>query len=96
MFVHMGLNSMQELSLYQTMRKVCIGSPLQQLTVSQKSCLKNLKGLTCHLYGQYSVDDINLARYNIFSIGQFGENTMPCTKDVLTQHTKRAAHQACL
>lgn len=57
---------------------------------------KQLEKFTCHLYGQHAVDDVNLARYNIFSIGQFGEDTMPCTKDVLAQHTKRAAYQACI
>ena len=55
-----------------------------------------MEKFTCRLYGQLAVDDVNLARYNIFSIGQFGEDTMPCTKDVLAQHTKRAAYQACI
>ena len=29
----------------------------------------------------------------LFSIGQYAENTMPCTKDVLLQHTNRASYQ---
>jgi hypothetical protein len=57
---------------------------------------KNIQKYVCVLYGQFSTVDVNLARFNLFSIGQYSESTMPCTKDVLLLHTKRASYQAYL
>ena len=53
-----------------------------------------LEKYVCHLYNQPTVDEVNLARYNQFKLGQFSEDTMPCTRNVLKQHVKRVAFQA--
>ena len=37
----------------------------------------------CILFGQLHADDVNVARFNLFSIGQYSESTMPCTKEVI-------------
>ena len=57
---------------------------------------RDIQKFVCRLYGQLSTDDVNHARFNLFSIGQFAENTMPCTKDVLLLHSTRASYQACI
>ena len=54
---------------------------------------RDIEKYVCRLYGQLSTDDVNLARFNLFSIGQYAEDTMPCTKDVILLHTKRASYQ---
>ena len=45
------------------------------------------------LYGQLCDDDVNIARYNLFNLGQYSESTTPCTKDVLL-HASRVSYQA--
>ena len=37
-----------------------------------------------------------MARYNIFRLGQFGQDAMPCTENVLLQHLKRTTYQSCI
>ena len=54
---------------------------------------RDIKKYVCRLYGQLSTDDVHLARFNLFSIGQYAENTMACTKNVLLQHANRASYQ---
>ena len=46
------------------------------------------------LYGQLCDDDVNIAQYNLFNIGQYSESTTPCTKDILLLHISRASYQA--
>ena len=61
-----------------------------------KGLLENDKKYVCRLYGQLSVDTVNEARFCLFSIGKYKEDTMPCTRDVLMQHTLRAVYQASI
>ncbi len=51
---------------------------------------------TWHIYGQTNVDKVDTARYCIFRLGQFGEDTMPCTQNVLRQHLNCTSYQACI
>eukprot|EP00112_Aurelia_sp_Birch-Aquarium-sp1_P020752 Seg542.2 transcript_id=Seg542.2/GoldUCD/mRNA.D3Y31 product="hypothetical protein" protein_id=Seg542.2/GoldUCD/D3Y31 len=53
-----------------------------------------LEKYVCHLYNQPTVDEVDFARYNQFKLGQFGEDSMPCTRNVLRQHVKRVVFQA--
>ena len=55
-----------------------------------------LEKYVCHLYSQPSVDEVNLARYNQFKLGQFDDDSMPCTRNVLGQHVKRVVFQVCI
>jgi hypothetical protein len=48
----------------------------------------------CLLYQQKQVDDVNVARYNIFRLGKYCERDMPCTKDVLRKHLNRVVYQS--
>ena len=58
--------------------------------------LGNIEKYVCRLYGQISVDTVNEARFCLFSIGKYREDTMPCTRNVLIQHTLRAVYQASI
>ena len=56
----------------------------------------NVEKYVCRLYGQFSVDTVNEARFCLFSIGKYREDTMPCTRNVLIQHTLCAVYQASI
>ena len=60
----------------------------------ENALFSQLEKFFCHLYGQPTIDDANIARFNQFKLGQFVEDTMPCTKNVLWYHVKRVAFQA--
>ena len=44
--------------------------------------LENVEKYVCRLYRQLSVDSVNEARFCLFSIGKYKEDTMPCTRDM--------------
>ena len=54
-----------------------------------------LEVFVCHLYKQ-DVDTVNDARFKLFCLGKYAGNQMPCTKDALGKHVKRAAYQAAI
>ena len=51
-------------------------------TVTQE-LFQYIEKYVCVLYRQLCDDHASIARFSLFSIGQYSENTMPCTKDVL-------------
>lgn len=57
---------------------------------------KEIERFVCLLYQQKQVDDVNVARYNIFRLGKYCERDMPCTKDVLRKHLNRVVYQAAI
>ena len=69
-----------------------IGSSLIASTVLEKE----LEKFVCILYKQKEVDDVDMARYNIFRLGKYGGSDMPCTKDALYKHIRRVTFQATI
>ena len=53
-----------------------------------------LEKFVCKLYEQHDVEQVNVARYNMFRLAPKSENAMPPNQDALTQHIKRANYQA--
>ena len=53
-----------------------------------------LEKFVCKLYEQHDVEQVNVARYNMFRLARKSENAMPPNQDALTQHIKRANYQA--
>ena len=62
----------------------------------ENALFSQLVKFVCHLYHQPTADDVTIARYYQFKLGQFVEDSMPCTKNVLWYHVKRVAFQACI
>eukprot|EP00794_Sanderia_malayensis_P001844 gene1844-2077_t len=58
--------------------------------------VKEIEKFVCLLYGQKQVDDVDLARYNLFRLGKYCSSDMPCTKDSLKKHIGRAMYQAAI
>ena len=52
-----------------------------------------LQRFVYHLYGQENTNDVNAARYEIFTKGKFSEDLLPPTLDVLQLHIRRANYQ---
>ena len=69
-----------------------IGSSLIANTVLEKEIEK----FVCILYKQKEADDVDMARYNIFRLGKYCGNDMPCTKDALNKHISRVMFQATI
>ena len=57
---------------------------------------KEIEKFVCLMYQQKEVDDVNVARYNIFRLGKYCQRDMPCTKDVLRKHLNRVTYQAAI
>ena len=58
--------------------------------------LTQIEKFVCHLYNQANTNEVNKARLNIFRLGLFNEESMPCTKDVLMKHLSRSNYQAAI
>ena len=58
--------------------------------------LAKCEKFVCWMYNQSGSTEINTARLNIFHLGQFNEESMPCTKDVLSKHLSRCIYQATI
>ena len=69
-----------------------IGSSLIASTVIEKDFEK----FVCILYKQKEVDDVDMARCNIFRLGKYCGSDVPCTKDALNKHIRRVTFQATI
>ena len=57
---------------------------------------KEVENFVCMLYKQKEVDDVDMARYNLFRLGEYCGSEMPCTKDSLNKHLSRVMFQATI
>ena len=58
--------------------------------------LPKCESFVCQLYNQSDVSEVNKARSNLFNLGLFNEESMPCTQDVLSKHLDRSNYQAAI
>lgn len=63
--------------------------------VPQESA-KLIEKLTCELYGQKNISDLNELRYRLFKVGQYSQASLPPNKDSFMLHLKRANYQAAI
>ena len=54
--------------------------------VISEETMKNLKVFACRLFGDLTADSVNVAQYNLFKKGKFGEDCLPPNKDALRLH----------
>eukprot|EP00794_Sanderia_malayensis_P001920 gene1920-2177_t len=52
------------------------------------STKRELETFVCRIYNQYHVDKVEDAHYNIFRLGKYDSDKMPCTKDTLKKHMR--------
>ena len=55
-----------------------------------------LELFVCRLYKQQTTNKVDEARFKIFSLGKYGADEMPCTKDALNKRIQRSACQAAI
>ena len=55
-----------------------------------------LELFVCRLYKQQMTTKVDEARFKIFSLGKYGADQMPCTKDALNKHIQRSVYQAAI
>ena len=55
-----------------------------------------LELFVCRLYKQQTSTKADEARFNIFSLGKYGADQMPCTKDALNKHIQGSVFQAAI
>ena len=62
----------------------------------QEETKQGLHRFVCSLYDQEDISVVNLARYQIFKGGKFGEEFLPPNEDCLDLHLQRANYQCYL
>jgi hypothetical protein len=55
-----------------------------------------LEVFVCRLYKQQNSNKVDEARFKMFSIGKYGPDQMPCTRDALVKHIQQAVYQAAI
>ena len=60
------------------------------------SLINALELFVCRLYKQQASNKVDEARFTIFSLGKYGADQMPCTKDALDKHIQRSVYQAAI
>lgn len=55
---------------------------------------RQLCNFVCALYGVPEVSDVNEARYCLFKMGNYSDESLPPTKDCLEKHVQRANYQS--